>query len=187
MKRILFILGVLEDEDIDWLVSVGTRQELTVNEVLIYEAQSVKALHLILSGTLMVSVARPQPTAIAQLTSGEVVGEMSFVDRLPPSATVMATEKSVVLTIDSVQLETKLTQDMGFSSRFYRALAILLSTRLRSTIQHLEAEYWRPLTLDSETYSPEMADHMVLGEIRFDWLMRRLRDADEPPLEPSFQ
>jgi CRP-like cAMP-binding protein len=183
MKRILFVLGVLEDEDIDWLVTAGKRQELTVNDVLINEGQPAKALHLILSGTLVVSVARPQPTEIAHLNSGEVVGEMSFIDRLPPSATVSATEPSILLTISAELLETKLAQDMGFSSRFYRALAILLSTRLRSTVQHLEAEYWKPFALANEACSPEMADHMTLGEIRFDWLMRRLRDTDVGPLE----
>ncbi|NJN22643.1 MAG: cyclic nucleotide-binding domain-containing protein [Leptolyngbya sp. RL_3_1] len=184
MKRILFVLGVLEDEDVDWLVSAGVRQELVTNDVLIDEGQPAQALHLILSGTLLVSVARPEPTAIAHLTSGEVVGEMSFIDRLPPSATVTATERSVLLTIDADQLRNKLTQDMGFSSRFYRALAILLSTRLRSTVQHLEAEYWKPFTIDNQIFSPEMSDAMTLGDIRFDWLMRRLRDTDVSPLDP---
>lgn len=186
MKRILFVLGVLEDEDIDWLVSAGVRRELTADEILISEGQPSKDLHLILSGTLIVSIERPRPTKIAQLASGEVVGEMAFIDRLPPSATVIAAEKSILLTIDFDLLETKLAQDIGFSSRFYRALAILLSTRLRSMVQHLESEYWKPLALDNEPYAPEMADHMTLGEIRFDWLMRRLRDADESPLESGF-
>jgi len=27
MQRALFILGILEDEDVDWLISVGQRQE----------------------------------------------------------------------------------------------------------------------------------------------------------------
>ncbi len=185
MQRILFVLGVLEDEDVDWLVSAGTRQELEANGVLISEGQPAQALHLILSGKLVVSVARPEPTEIAYLASGEVVGEMSFIDRLPPSATVSAAEVSVLLTIDAQLLGRKLAQDIGFSSRFYRALAILLSTRLRSTVQNLEAAYWKPFTLEDEACSPEMADNMTLGEIRFDWLMRRLRDADLSPLEPS--
>lgn len=53
MKRILFILGVLEDEDVDWLVSAGQRQALATNEVLIREGDIPQALHLILSGQLM--------------------------------------------------------------------------------------------------------------------------------------
>ncbi|WP_008315027.1 cyclic nucleotide-binding domain-containing protein [Leptolyngbya sp. PCC 6406] len=181
MKRILFILGVLEDEDVDWLVSAGQRQALATNEVLIREGDIPQALHLILSGQLMVSVDRGQPTVIAHLAGGEVVGEMSFVDYLPASATVTAAEPSVVLTVHQSALTAKLGQDVGFASRFYRALAMLLSTRLRGTVRHLEAEYWQPITLYDERYAPEMADNIALGGIRFDWLIRRLRDADRTP------
>lgn len=178
MKRILFILGVLEDEDVDWLVGAGQRQALDSDHVLIQEGDVNQALHLILSGQLLVSVQREQPTPIAYLTSGEVVGEMSFIDHLPASATVSAAEPSVVLTVHQTVLSAKLNQDVGFASRFYQAIAMLLSTRLRGTVRHLEAEYWQPLSLEDVTYSPEMADNMTLGGIRFDWLMRRLRDID---------
>lgn len=178
MKRILFILGVLEDEDVDWLVGAGERQALDTEAVLIQEGEVNQALHLILSGQLVVAVQRGRPTPIAYLSSGEVVGEMSFIDYLPASATVSAAEPSVVLTVRQAVLHNKLSQDVGFASRFYRAIAMLLSTRLRGTVRHLEAEYWQPLNLGEVTYSPEMADNMTLGGIRFDWLMRRLRDID---------
>ena len=84
----------------------------------------------------------------------------------------------MVLTVHQTVLSAKLNQDVGFASRFYQAIAMLLSTRLRGTVRHLEAEYWQPLSLEDVTYSPEMADNMTLGGIRFDWLMRRLRDID---------
>jgi CRP/FNR family cyclic AMP-dependent transcriptional regulator len=180
MKRVLFILGVLEDEDVDWLVAAGHRQEVATGDVLIREGQPSHALYLILSGQLVVSIARPQPAAIAQLSSGEVVGEMSFTDHLPPSATVTAAEPSVVLAIHWDRLAAKLQQDNAFSARFYRAIAILLSTRLRSTVRYLEAEYWQPISISQEDCAPDMAENMKLGGIRFDWLMRRLRDADVP-------
>lgn len=179
MKRILFVLGVLEDEDVDWLVSSGHRRELDQTEVLIREGERCSAIYLILTGQLTVSVARPEQTAIAWLSSGEVVGEMSFIDHLPPSATVTATESpTVVLEIPGDALRSKLEQDLGFASRFYRALAILLSTRLRGTVRHLEAEYWRPIAISEDDCSPDMADYVTLGGIRYDWMMRRLKDVD---------
>jgi len=36
---------------------------------------------------------------VAQLMSGEVIGEMSFVDSYPPSASVQALERSAVLAV----------------------------------------------------------------------------------------
>ncbi|MEM1310499.1 MAG: cyclic nucleotide-binding domain-containing protein, partial [Cyanobacteria bacterium P01_H01_bin.153] len=175
MERILFILGILEDEDVDWLVSAGNRQELLTGEVLIREGEPTDAIYLILSGQFVVSIERSRDAHIARLYSGEVVGEMSFVDHLPPSATVAAIEPAVVLSIERAALERKLDQDAGFALRWYRALATLLSVRLRGTVKHLEAEYWEPTVLNKKFFSPAMADRMKLGEIRFDWLMRRLR------------
>lgn len=184
MKRILFILGTLEDEDIDWLVSTGRRRALSKDEVLIQEGKPAHAIHLILSGKLIVSVQRPHPTEIAYLSSGEVVGEMSFIDHLPPSATVTAAEPAVVLAVDWEALNSKLQQDLAFANRFYRALAMLLSTRLRSTVRHLESEYWHPVSIDEKNFSQDMAESLTLGGIRFDWLMRRLRDADVESIRP---
>lgn len=183
MERILFILGILEDEDIDWLVSAGHRQEVNRNEILIREGEPTKAIYLILSGCFVVTIARSPDAEIARLSGGEVVGEMSFVDHLPPSATVTAIEPSVVLSIQRDTLKQKLTQDVAFAHRWYQALATLLSIRLRGTVQHVEAEYWQPITLDKELLSPDMSDNMKLGEIRFDWMMRRLRDIDVPAWE----
>ncbi|MGF1458912.1 MAG: cyclic nucleotide-binding domain-containing protein [Leptolyngbyaceae cyanobacterium] len=185
MERILFILGILEDEDIDWLVAAGDRQELLTNEILIREGEPIDAIYLILSGCFVVAIERSQGTPIAKLTSGEVVGEMSFVDHLPPSATVVATEQAVVLTIQRDMLEQKLDQDMSFAKRWYQALAVLLSVRLRGTVQHLEAEFWEPTTINRDLLSPDMHDSMKLGSIRFDWLMRRLRDTELPTTWPE--
>ncbi|MBE7380739.1 MAG: cyclic nucleotide-binding domain-containing protein [Leptolyngbya sp. SIO1E4] len=178
MERILFILGILEDEDVDWLVSAGQRRELASNEMLIREGEPNTAIYLILRGRFVVSVTRSRDTEIAHLSSGEVVGEMSFVDHLPASATVIAAEPSVVLEIDREILNQKLTQEISFACRWYQALAILLSIRLRGTVRHLDAEFWQPTALGENCFSPDMADSMELGGIRFDWLMRRLRDSD---------
>ncbi|MEL6384571.1 MAG: cyclic nucleotide-binding domain-containing protein [Cyanobacteria bacterium J06626_18] len=181
MERVLFILGLLEDEDVDWLVGAGRRREIARNEVLIQEGVLNTAIYLILSGRFVVAVARSPHTEIAHMSSGEVVGEMSFVDHLPSSATVKASEPAVVLEIDREILNQKLAQDVSFARRWYHALAILLSTRLRGTVRYLEAEFWKPFTLEETHFSPDMADSMELGGIRFDWLMRRLRDTDIQP------
>lgn len=181
MKRIVFILGVLDDEDVDWLIDVGQRRELKPGEVLIYEGRPCDYLFLILDGCLEVSVQALSQQPVAQLASGEVVGEMSFVDGLPPSATVMAVDAAVVLGINLDQLRQKLQQDTWFAARFYKALAILLSSRLRSTVKHLQGEHWRPVYLGDEVGIEEMGDLLSMGNIRFNWLLKRLRDTRSNP------
>ncbi|MGB3139017.1 MAG: cyclic nucleotide-binding domain-containing protein [Nodosilinea sp.] len=183
MKRVAFILGVLDDNDVDWLTEAGQRQELQPGQTLIREGEPSDYIYLILDGGLKVSVAALEDQPVAHLATGEVVGEMSFVDRQPPSATVSALDPSVVLAIPYAQLRHKLQHDVWFASRFYRALAILLSSRLRSTVKHLEGEHQRPVVSLNEAGIDEMNDLLSMGSIRFDGLLKRLRDANPNPWE----
>ncbi|TVP64336.1 MAG: cyclic nucleotide-binding protein [Leptolyngbya sp. LCM1.Bin17] len=184
MKRVVFILGVLEDEDVDWLISAGLRRELAPGDVLIHEGKLCESIYLILDGSLQVSVLALDEQPIAQLASGEVVGEMSFVDGQPASATVSALEPCIVLAVPCAQVRQKLIQDIWFASRFYRALAILLSSRLRSTVKHLQGEHWRPVAINANISGlDEMNDMLSMGNIRFDWMLKRLRHISASPWE----
>jgi CRP-like cAMP-binding protein len=183
MQRALFILGILEDEDVDWLISVGQRQELPPGSVLIDEGQPSDCIFLVLDGLLEVSIGVGEPQSIAQLAAGEVVGEMSFVDGQLPSATVSARQHSIVLAIDSTLLRQQLGQDVWFAARFFKALSILLSSRLRSTVKHLQGEHWRPVSLAEEDGNNDMSAMLAVGKIRFDWMLKRLRDTNSNPWE----
>lgn len=166
MKQVLFILGELSDADIDWLIQTGDRQELEPGTILIHEGKSVDALYILLDGTLVVTISALEGRQIARLASGDVVGEMSFVESRPPSATVQTLEKSVVLAVERSHLSEKLQIDVGFAARFYRALAILLSSRLRGTVRQLSNS---PDASQSETETAAIAQQ------RFDNLLERLK------------
>jgi CRP/FNR family transcriptional regulator, cyclic AMP receptor protein len=180
MQKVLFILGELSDDDIDWLVDTASREEVAAGTVLIQEGQPIDALYIVLDGTLRVSIEELADKEIAELGRGEVVGEMSFVDARPPSATVKALQNSVLLSIPRQQLAIKLHQDVGFASRFYRALAIFLSDRLRGTVSRLgygrEAQFEGVMERGNEP-NPNVLDNLTLAAARFDWLLRRLRGA----------
>jgi len=141
---------------------------------------------LLLDGSLHVSIDSLPDQIIAELSSGEVVGEMSFVDTRPPSATVTAATAALLRAIPWGPLQSMLQQDSRFAARFYRALAILLSSRLRTTVEHLEGEHWQPVVLSDQDCSRDMAETISLGNIRFDWLMRRLRTNPTTPIETDW-
>lgn len=166
MKQVLFILGELSDADVDWLIEAGDRQEVEPGTVLIHEGQPVDTLYILLDGTLVVTISALEGRQIARLSSGDVVGEMSFVELRPPSATVQTLERSVVLAIDRSRLSAKLEADVGFAARFYRALAILLSSRLRGTVRQLGN------SPDRTEIEPETA---AIAQQRFDDLLQRLK------------
>jgi bacteriocin-type transport-associated protein len=177
MKKVLYILGELSDDDIDWLIAIGNREEIPAGTILIHEGQPVDALYILLDGTLAVSAAALGDKEIAKLSSGEVVGEMSFVDARRPSATVKALADAVVLAIPRAQLETKLQQDVSFASRFYRALAVFLSNRLRGTVSQMGYGKLTPgEVVESEAQlDPNVLDNLPMAAARFDWLLKRLK------------
>lgn len=175
MKRVQYILGTLEDEDIDWLVSVGKRLTINSSEPLIRLDQATDAIYLILEGQFAIYTDAIHHHPVAYLSSGDVAGEMSFIDTSLPSATVKAIEPSLVLAIPKVDLSSKLHHDVCFAARFYEAMAILLSVRLRGTLKQIDHPPLAQQSLDPSSYTLDMATRWELGTLRYDWLLRRLR------------
>jgi CRP-like cAMP-binding protein len=132
MRKVLYIFGFLSDVDVEWLARAGTRKKLGNGEVIIQEGELVETLAIVLEGEVLVSTR--STGQIARLGVGEIVGEISLVDSAAASATVAALGSTFVLLLNKAILLEKLDLDIGFSSRFYRALAVFLADRLRSTL-----------------------------------------------------
>jgi CRP/FNR family cyclic AMP-dependent transcriptional regulator len=170
MAHTLFLLGELSDQDVDWMVETGQREQIDAGTVLIREGEPVTTLYVLLDGLLEISV-RGDNQRLATLGRGEVVGEMSFVDARPPSATVRAAEDSVVLSVPRAELTKKLHRESDFAARFYRAIAISLSHRLRemdSSLAGSQAE------LESDELDPNVLDTIHLAGLRFERVVKRL-------------
>jgi len=177
MRKALYILGALSDQDIDWLIDHGRREPVGVGSVLIRQGQPISSFYLLLSGKLAVVDERLDGRELATLGSGEIVGEMSFLDARPPSATVRVVEDGVVLSLPRAELQAKLDTDPAFAARFYRAIAVFLSDRLRSTVARLASAGSDDGTPDAE--QPDALDPGVLGTVhlasaRFDRILKTL-------------
>jgi bacteriocin-type transport-associated protein len=178
MRKVLFILSELADSDLDWMVCNGTKRNCAGGSVLIEEGRPIEELFVVLDGQLSVAIAAADNKEIARLGSGEILGELSFLDSRPPTATVTAVEECSVLAIPRSLLSAKLEQDSGFAARFYRALGVFLAARLRQSQQRLGYESGRHLDDDVEhedEIDPELLDGLALAGARFDWMLRRLR------------
>lgn len=130
MRKVLFVFGQLSDADVDWLAKNGRRKRLAKSTVLIHEGVAVETFYILIDGELLVTQGKPA-RQLARLGTGEIAGEMSFVDTRPPSATVSAATDVVVCAIPTDKLGKALAENLGFSSRFYKAVATFLSDRLR--------------------------------------------------------
>lgn len=180
MRKVLFILSELADSDIDWMIQAGKKSLVPAGTVLIEEGKRIEVLYVVLDGQLAVTLAALQGEEIARLQSGEILGELSFLDSRPPSASVTAVEPSTLLSIPRARLTTRLEQDTAFAARFYRALGVFLASRLRKSQQRLGYDDGRILDDEVEhedELDPEVLEQVALGGARFDWMLKRLREA----------
>jgi len=176
MKKVLYILAELSDLDTDWLMANGTTVKVANGTILIHEGKAIDAVRIVLDGAFRVSIAGGK-TELARLSTGEILGEMSFIDSKPPSATVTAIEDSVVLDIPKNKLTAKLKQDPGFAARFYRALVLFLANRLRNTVNRLGygKEEPSPEILDSaDELDSSLLEAVSMAGARFDRMLKKL-------------
>lgn len=130
MRKALYILGDLIDEDIIYLAREGEILVLPAGTALIHAGEALSALYFVTDGEL--SVESVGGIEVAQLGVGDVVGEMSFVESQPPDVTVVAKSECRLLSIPREVLLQELAREPEFAARFYKALATFLSDRLRS-------------------------------------------------------
>lgn len=172
MRKVLFIFGQLTEGDVDWLAESGRKRAVAAGETLIRQGTAADSVFIVLDGKLSVTI--PGRT-LATIASGELVGEMSFLDSRPPAASVTAAERSTVLAIPRARLADKLREDPGFAARFYHALGILLAYRLRN--HDLGYSAGQPLAEDAtydDELDPDLLDLVSLAGTRFDGMRRRL-------------
>ena len=165
----------LEEPDVEALMRIGTQQQLHVSDQLLTEGGHHDAIYLVLDGELSVSV-KGRNAAIAYVGKGEIVGEMSLLESQPASATLCAITPATVLRIPRDALEENLAADPGFSLRFYRTLGMLLSHRLRKTLDPEEVYQdaidaglvvHRAHPLNAETSVPALMGGVVMPNARF--------------------
>jgi CRP-like cAMP-binding protein len=130
MRKVLYIFGLLTDQDAEWMARTGTLRRLARGEVIITEGEMIDFLAILLEGELQVATRASGP--VARLGVGEIVGEISLVDSSRTSATIRASRDSMALMIDKAKLLQKVDADEGFGCRFFRALAVFLADRLRA-------------------------------------------------------
>lgn len=171
MRKVLYILGQLDDIDVDWLAKNGRRETLQAGDRLITQGETTPDLYIVIDGTLDVNVAGVG--SVAKLQAGEIIGEMSFVDSAPPSATVSALARSVLLVIDKNDIEEKVESDPLFGLRFYKALALFLADRLRNTLRARAGKLDPSSTeIDVDELDEKLLDALANAGDRFDRLTK---------------
>ena len=146
------LIKELSNSDINWMTANGRQQQVNRGTVLIRQQRNIDTFYIVLGGTLSASIKRNQESTlasafaaleddtdleqeIARFSSGEVLGEMAFLNISTSAIAVKAIENSVVLALPQNKLLEKLGRDLEFASRFYHAIAILLLDRFERLIK----------------------------------------------------
>lgn len=118
----------------DWsLIADRSRQMSFAKESpLIEQGHTARTVYLLLNGRAKIE--SPARGKIAEIGPGEIAGEMSFLERVPASVSVIAEDDLDALAIDWKTLEDLFELFPHLASRFYRSVAVNLSRRLRGQI-----------------------------------------------------
>jgi CRP-like cAMP-binding protein len=166
-------MGIMNDTDMQWLVNKGSKSVFAEGTVLIRQGMPIQHLYIVLDGRLSVEV---NGASVATLVPGEVIGEISFVDSRPPLASVVAQIPTIVLGIEKSALRKKLESDSQFASRFYRAIALFLADRLRTTTGRLgypaATDTEEMMADDPDELDGDLMQMVSIANVRFDFLLR---------------
>ncbi|MEA5472583.1 cyclic nucleotide-binding domain-containing protein [Spirulina sp. 06S082] len=184
LRKVLLMFAIFQDVDLNWILSASQTQKWSANTILIREQEPVSALYILLDGTLEVSIQiQEEKKALATLESGEILGEISFVEAGNASATLTCLEKISVVALPRDRLASQLQENLGFSARFYQAIAVVLADRLRDRFQQRgyggnAHETGESLDFDLE-YADEldmdMLEKTAIAGSRFDWFLRQAK------------
>lgn len=101
-------------------------------EILFKEGESSYEMYLILKGRVKII---KNNVVLAELRSGDFVGEMGVLDRRPRSATAEAIEETIVQVLDAETLRKKMEEEPLIG-----ALILTLVKRLRETDRRISQQ-----------------------------------------------
>lgn len=133
-----FLFRELSFDETTRLVGLFTKRHFAAGERIIEENAIGDALYIIAQGKVNVLKSDGQhERIIAELSQGELVGEMSLIEATLTSASIQAIEPVECLVLARSDLERLMRDFPDFALKVYKAFCYVLSDRLRRTSQEL--------------------------------------------------
>lgn len=133
------LLFSLDESNREWLLESGRELELPAGAVLIREGQEIDHFYILIEGVMRVFYPEQPDMVISTVGPGQVIGEMSFVEGLPASASVKAEERCMLLMIPFDLVCTEIARNPYFGADLNTALLQILSGRLRRLTDKVSA------------------------------------------------
>ena len=141
MSEVMFLsmpqFDGIEPDTARAIYSAGVIVELGKDEVIIREGETNRALYIVLDGQLQVTLPdtpeRFSEVTLASRNPGECVGEYSFLDPHPSSATVTTNAPTRLFKISHESFAELLESNPNAARVIYRNLLVALVRRLRQS------------------------------------------------------
>ncbi len=118
----------------DWalIADKATRRQFKPGENIVQRDRRSHGIYVLLRGTAAVHISSQKGSRT--IGPGEICGEISFLDELPATATVVAEESVDAFFLDRATLQSLFELFPHLGSRFYHSLSAILARRLREII-----------------------------------------------------
>ncbi len=135
----LDLFSMLSPDELNRIHAFAEEVDFRKGELIIKEGIPSDSLFVIKKGSVRVT---KNDQLIVILGEGNPVGELSFIDKGLPSATVIAEEDSTLIKIPSDAFEELMISNKEMASKVYKSIAINLSQKLRDTNEWLFTKDW---------------------------------------------
>ena len=75
MRKVLYVLGKLSDEDLDWLISQGERRNVSEGTLLIEEGKQLSTVYILISSCVAASTSHNFSRSARRMRSTRRPGE----------------------------------------------------------------------------------------------------------------
>ena len=137
------------------MFQTGVERVVGPGTAIVREGVRPNAIFLVIHGQFSVRLENVAAEPLATLRAGELIGEISFLEGSPASATIVSEAESAVLAIDNQLLNQRIRDDAPFAARIYRSFALTAERRLRNRVNQLAS-------LGASSRIEEHFDHLLM-------------------------
>lgn len=123
-------LGEFADDDVRWFLENGERQQVRAGDVVITEGVTPEHIYVVLEGEFVVSSKALADPEIQRIGPGELLGEMSYINGVPPGGSVIAATDGRLLAVLRSGVDAKIEADPTFGNRFRKVISDFAFSRL---------------------------------------------------------
>lgn len=134
----VYLFKELSPKELEPIAALAKTESFNPGDEIFAEGDEARSIYIIRFGSVKIQHAGKSETInVTTMGTGSHFGEMAFLDGERRSATVVAVERTEIVTIDFDALKKLLSENTTSAVKVYRSMAHFLCGRLRLTTNDL--------------------------------------------------